>query len=418
MIRDIRLVNLWATMLALIMVALAPEAWAASDYKVLYSFKGGSDGIGPTGLIFDPLGHLYGTTDVGGGGGCTNEGCGTVFQLTASDGNWKEKVLLRFKGLKGQFPDSGVITDDEGNLYGTASGHYGGYGIVFNLTPGANGNWSASVLHAFVGGNDGQYPDGGLVRDAAGNLYGTTVLGGGHQSCGDKLGCGTVYELSPPRAKGGKWKEKILYRFKGKSDGGNPSASLIFDKAGNLYGTTSGGGAHGWGTVFEMTHASDGQWTEVVLHSFDESTDGGEPFSSVVFDAHGNLYGTTYAGTSSTRGSIVELTLGSHGWKERVIHVFQGGRDGGNPLSSLTVDASGNLYGTTSDELTGGNGTVFKLTSGPKGGWTKTIVHSFTGGRDGSFPDVPLIMDSVGNLYGTAGGGGNIGWGVVFEITP
>ncbi len=239
-----------AALLLIVATAFEPKAWAASKYKVLYNFAGGSDGIGPNGLIFGPAGNLYGATDVGGGGGCTDYGCGTVFQLTPPDGKWGEKVLLRFKGMRGHFPDSGVITDAEGNLYGTASGHFGGYGTVFKLSPGANGKWRASVLHAFTGGNDGQTPYGGLVRDAGGNLYGTTDLGGGRGSCYN-LYCGTVYELSPPRTKGGKWKEKILYRFRGKSDGGNPSAGMIFDGSGNLYGTTEIGGAYGWGTVFE-----------------------------------------------------------------------------------------------------------------------------------------------------------------------
>jgi uncharacterized repeat protein (TIGR03803 family) len=410
--------SLWATLLAFIMAALVPGAWAASKYKVLYSFKGGSDGIGPTGLIFDPAGNLYGTTDVGGGGGCTNEGCGIVFQLTTSDGKWSEKVLLRLKGMKGPFPDAGVIIDAEGNLYGTASGHFGGYGIVFKLTPGANGNWSVSVLHAFAGGNDGQEPYSGLVRDAAGKLYGTTVLGGGYGSCYNNLYCGTVYELSPPRLKGGKWKEKILYRFRGKSDGGFPSASLILDAKGNLYGTTEIGGAYGWGTVFEMTHGSNGKWAESVLHSFGESTDGADPTSAVIFDKVGNLYGTTYGGPGANYGTVFKLTPSSEGWKESLIHVFQGGSDGGNPLSGVIVDASGSLYGTTSGELTGGNGTIFELTPRAGGVWTETVLHSFTGGKDGGFPAAPLIMDSVGNLYGTAAGGGNLGWGLVFEITP
>jgi uncharacterized repeat protein (TIGR03803 family) len=404
--------SLWATLLAFIMAALVPGAWAASKYKVLYSFKGGSDGIGPTGLIFDPAGNLYGTTDVGGGGGCTNEGCGTVFQLTTSDGKWSEKVLLRLKGMKGHFPDAGVIIDAEGNLYGTASGHFGGYGIVFKLTPGANGNWSVSVLHAFAGGNDGQTPYGGLVRDAAGKLYGTTDIGGGYGSC--YLYCGTVYELSPPRLKGGKWKEKILYRFKGGVDGGNPTASLILDAAGSLYSTTAIGGAYGWGTVFQLTHGANGKWTESVLHSFDESTDGAEPFSAVIFDKVGNLYGTTYAGPGANHGTVFKLTPSSGGWKESVLHIFQGGSDGGNSYSGLIFDSAGNLYGTTTGALSTGIGTVYKLVPGSGDVWTETILHSFTGDNGSA---APLIMDSVGNLYGAAGGGGK-GWGLVFEISP
>jgi hypothetical protein len=220
--------SLRATLLVFIIVAMAPGVWAAGKYKVLYNFKGGSDGIGPNGVILDPAGNLYGTTDVGGGGGCTNEGCGTAFHLAKSNGKWSEKVLVRFKDVGGGFPDSGVIMDAKGNLYGTASGHALGYGIVFKLTPGEKGKWSASVLHAFTAGNDGQYPLGGLVRDRHGNLYGASHEGGGYYgSCGS-LGCGTVFELIPPRTKVGEWKKKVLYRFKGGSDGGNPAATMIF----------------------------------------------------------------------------------------------------------------------------------------------------------------------------------------------
>jgi uncharacterized repeat protein (TIGR03803 family) len=415
--------SLWtvsAVLLAAIMLilVLAPGAWAASKYKVLYTFKGHSDGSGPdAGLIFDPAGNLYGTTATGGGGGCTDYGCGTVFQLTESDGKWRENVLLRFKGMKADLPYSGVVLDAEGNLYGTASSGRGGNGIAFELMPGANGKWSVSVLHAFAGGNDGQTPYGGLVRDAGGNLYGTTAFGGGYGSCG--LQCGTVFELRPPLTKGGKWKEKILYRFKGGVDGGNPFASLILDAAGNLYSTTEIGGAYGGGTVFKLAHGSNGKWTESVLHSFDGGTDGAGPSSAVIFDKVGNLYGTTYGGPPPANyGTVFKLAPSSGGWKETVLHIFLGGSDGGNPLSGVIVDASGKVYGTTSGELTGGNGTVFELTPGSDGVWTETVLHSFTGGSDGGFPADPLIMDSAGNVYGTAGVGGNLGSGVVFEITP
>lgn len=394
MSRNISVGSLWATLLAFIMVMAPPSVWAAGKYKVLYNFKGGLDGIGPSGLILDSAGNLYGSTDVGGGGGCTRHGCGTAFHLTTSNGKWNEEVLVRFKDLAGAFPDSGVIMDAKGNLYGTASGHALGYGLVFELTPGEKGKWNASVLHAFTGGNDGRYPHGGLARDSHGHLYGATAEGGGYYgSCG-RLGCGTVYELIPPRTKGAQWTEKILYRFKGGSDGGNPDAAMIFDGLGNLYGTTSIGGDFGWGTVFSLELDSHGKWTEHVIHSFNDKTDGAEPFGSVVFDKQGNLYCTTYSGTSSTRGSVVELIPHSHQWQEKIIHVFTGGSDGGNPYSGLVMDASGALYGTTSDALTGGNGTVFKLTPSSGGTWTKNILHTFTGSNDGAFPFAPVVIDS------------------------
>jgi hypothetical protein len=417
--RNISEGSLWATVLVFVMVAVAP-VWAAGKYEVLYNFKGGWDGIVPNGLILDPSGNVYGTTDVGGEGGCTDEGCGTAFHLAKSSGKWSEKVLVRFKNGGGEFPDSGVIMDAKGNLYGTASGHALGptHGTVFKLTPEEKGKWSARVLHAFTGGKDGQYPLRGLVSNKKDNLYGATDEGGGYYgSCGS-LGCGTVFELAPSRTKAGKWTKKVLYRFKGGSDGGNPGAAMIFDNLGNLYGTTSIGGDYGWGTVFTLELGSHGKWTEHVIHNFNEKTDGAEPLGSVIFDGQGNLYCTTYAGASSTRGSVVELIPHAHEWQEEIIHIFRGGSDGGNPYSGLVIDASGALYGTTSDALTGGNGTVFKLTESSTGTWTKTILHTFTGGNDGAFPYAPLVVDSSGNIFGTAGGGGTSGWGVVFEIAP
>lgn len=416
--RNIRMRSSWATLLAFIMVMVPPGVWAAGKYKVLYNFKGGWDGIGPTGLILDPAGNLYGTTDVGGGGGCTDEGCGTVFQLATSNGKWNEKVLVQFKNVRGDFPDSGVIMDAKGNLYGTASGHGLGNGIVFKLTPGEKGKWSASVLHAFTGGNDGQGPFGGLVRDRHGNLYGATVEGGGYYgSCG-RLGCGTVYELVPPRTRGAEWTEKVLYRFKGGSDGGNPAAALIFDGLGNLYGTTAIGGDYGWGTVFTLELDSHGKWTEHVIHSFNDKTDGAEPDSALIFDRIGNLYGTTSGGPGFNLGTIFKLAPGSDGWKESVLHIFPGGGSEGDPLGSVILDSAGNLYGTTSGEHSDSSGTVFKLAPGSHGAWTETILYTFTGGNDGAVPIAPLVMDSSGNLFGTAGGGGTFGWGVVFKIAP
>lgn len=401
--------------LVLIMAAVfVPPAWATDKYTTLYNFKGGSNGsYSVAGLVFDAAGNLYGTT-FRGGGGCPGDGCGTVFELTPSNGKWKESVLLRLHGMQGILPTAGLILDAKGNLYGTASGSLRGNGMVFKLTPGANGNWSVTVLHAFAGGKDGQEPWGGLVLDLAGNLYGTTAFGGGYGSCNGyfQTYCGTVFELSPPVTKGGKWKEKILYRFRGRPDGANPSASLILDTAGNLYSTTAIGGAHGWGTVFKLTQGANGKWTESVLHSFNESTDGAEPFSSLVFDKVGNLYGTTYSGASSGFGTVFKLAPSSDGWKETVLHTFQGGGDGGNSYSGLIFDSPGNLYGTTSGAITNGSGTVYKLAPESSGAWTETILHSFTGGN-GSV--APLILNSDGNLYGTAGGG-TYSFGVVFEV--
>src|ERR1035441_9689320 len=245
------------------------STWATAQEKVLYSFYGGTDGNGPeAGLIFDAAGNLYGTT---GAGGTANTG--TAFELTpTAGGGWTEKVLYSFGayGTDGVVPYAGLIFDAAGNLYGTtyAGGTYYQYGTVFELTPAAGGGWTEKVLHNFVAnGTDGYYPWAGLAFDRFGNLYGTTSTGGTYEG-------GIVFELTP--AGSGGWTETVLHRFGNAMDGSGPLAGLIFDAAGNLYGTTSGGGTYD-GTVFELTPAGGGSWTEKVLWSFGSGTDGFAP---------------------------------------------------------------------------------------------------------------------------------------------
>ena len=334
---------------------LTPSGDGSWSESVLHSFNG-RDGAHPQGgLTFDAAGNLYGTTYDGGGGTCAN-GCGTVFRLTPNgDGSWVESVLISVDPA----PSPGLIFDAAGNLYGgTASGGAYGYGTVFRLAPNGYGSWSWSVLHSFSG-SDGRYPVGGLTFDAAGNLYGTTDMGGAFNQ-------GTVFELNP--SGGGRSVESVLHSFNG-SDGVFPNGGLIFDAAGNLYGTTSNGGAHGYGTVFELTPNTDGSWTESVLHSFRESY-AHQPSSRLIFDAAGNLYGTSDLG-------------------------------GGGPC-----------YGGA------GCGTVFRLTPNGNGSWTESVLHRFWN-RPGAFPfGAGLVLDQTGNLYGTTHGDGKTTFGSVFEITP
>jgi uncharacterized repeat protein (TIGR03803 family) len=283
-----------------------------------------------------------------------------VFELTpAGGGSWTEKVLYSFGayGTDGVVPYAGLIFDAAGNLYGTtyAGGTYYQYGTVFELTPAAGGGWTEKVLHNFVAnGTDGYYPWAGLAFDRFGNLYGTTSTGGTYEG-------GIVFELTP--AGSGGWTETVLHRFGNAMDGSGPLAGLIFDAAGNLYGTTSGGGTYD-GTVFELTPAGGGSWTEKVLWSFGSGTDGFAPQVGLVFDAAGNLYGTTPWGGTNGYGTVFELTpAGSGGWTEAVLHNFNefGNGDGYYPLAALILDAAGNLYGTTSVGGTYNNGTVFEL---------------------------------------------------------
>jgi uncharacterized repeat protein (TIGR03803 family) len=352
-----------------------------------------------------------------------------------------EKILHDFadNGTDGYETYSGLVFDAAGNLYGTTLeggtnticyGENIGCGTVFELSPNGRG-WTQTILHDFGSGTDGRNPDASLILDAGGNLYGTTLYGGTGECNGGGNSCGTVFELVA--AAGGEWTEKVLYNFGGNNtDGYYPSGSLIFDAAGNLYGTTGTGGIYGFGTVFELSPTDGGGWTEKVLHSF-TGTDGSSPLANLIFDAAGNLYGTTWTGGSHKQaGTVFELmpTRESGGWTMKTLHDFGGGSyDGAQPYAGLVFDAAGNLYSTTQTGGTGacgfpGCGTVFELSPSVRGRWTETILHNFdNNGTDGYEPLAGLTVDSKGNLYGTTFDGGtgackHAGCGAVFELTP
>jgi len=408
-------------------LSIADPVFAASQETVLYSFGNGKDGASPfSGLIFDATGNLYGTTFSGGA-----YEKGTVFQLTpGANGKWTEKVLYSFCSASncsdGNSPQASLIFDTVGNLYGTTT--YGGSGTcisgcgtVFQLAPGANGTWTETVLHSFSGnGEDGYYPLTSLLFDAAGNLYGTTYEGGTHN-------IGTVFQLTP--GANGTWIETVLHSFSGNGeDGYYPLASLLFDAAGNLYGTTYYGGAYGSGTAFQLAPGTNGKWTETVLHRFGKGEDGFQPHAGLIFDAAGNLYGSTAYGGAYSAGSVFQLKAGTNGkWLGIVAHSFKPKvKDGYRLLASLIFDAAGNLYGTT--YLGGasgagcsgyGCGTVFQLAPEGNGKWKERVLYSFSdNGTDGWWPISCLVSDAAGNLYGTTEMGGAYGGGSVFEITP
>ena len=237
---------------------------------------------------------------------------------------------------------------------------------------------------------DGAYPRAGLIFDNAGNLYGTTSGGGAYDE-------GAVFELM--RKTGGRWIERILHNFKGGADGAYPLANLIFDSSGNLYGTTYAGGSNADGTLFQLAPKAGGVWTEKVLHSFGNGKDGEHPDAGLVLDATGNFYGTTYEGGANGFGTVFELTPKARGkWAEQVLHSF-GGKDGASPYASLIIDTAGNLYGTTFYGGVDGAGTVFELTPEAGGKWVEKVLHSFNG-KDGKNPSAGLIFDALGNLYG------------------
>ena len=396
---------------------------AIAQERILHSFNPASgDGQSPNaGLIFDSVGNLYGATNSGG----AYPPYGAVFELSPSaSGGWTETILHSFNGNDGDEPAGTLIFDGAGNLYGTtaAGGAYGG-GEVFELSPGSDGVWTVSVLHAFGKGHDASFPVAGLTFDGAGNLYGTTWIGG-------EYGLGTVFELSP--IVGGEWTEKVLHSFGNGNDGLNPTSGVILDRAGNLYGTTTGGnGTTFGGSVFELLPTAGGPWREKILHGFkNNGKDGEDPVGSLIFDAAGNLYGTTEIGgfcenCLSAEGTVFELTPNASGdWSEKILHSFNpNGVDGQEPNAGLIFDAAGNLYGTTGAGGSHGNlgsgGTVFELKPAAGGRYTERILHNFGAGTDGNIPGYSsLIFDAAGNLYGTTTAGGSYGYGAVFEITP
>ncbi len=375
---------------------------------MLYSFSGGNDGGDAASGLVIRGGNLYGTTVVGG-----TYACGTIFKLAPKKSvPWHESVLYSFDCYgTGKTPYGGVTFDRKSNLYGsTVSGGSGGScgssgcGVVFQLTAQAAEN----VLHSFTGGNDGFGPGGSLAIDSTGHLYGTTPDGGTNAE-------GTVYEISRARRT---WHESVIHAFTGGKDGGVGSlGTLLVDSSGDLYGVTEIGGAHSAGTVFKMTRTLKNRWNLKTLYAFKGTPDAASPYGGLIQDASGNLYGTTYYGGAHGFGSVFELVASARGkYHDRVLYSFRGGSDGSSPTSTLIAGASGRLYGTTS--AGGGScdcGTIFDLdaTSG-----SETVLHSFGSSGDGAYPYYGLTQDSGGHLYGTTVQGGTFNQGAVFELTP
>jgi uncharacterized repeat protein (TIGR03803 family) len=400
-----------AVVIAAAVCVFSGNALADSSEKVLYSFRGGSDGTNPsTGLVTDSSGNLYGTTTDGGTGACTG-GCGTVFELKAeAGGRWIERVIYNFQaGTDGAAPSASLIFDGAGNLYGTTiSGGPSLDGTVFQLTPTGGGGWSESVLHSFTD-DDGAYLVDRLILDQSGNLYGTTVFGG-------RFHGGTAFQLSPPTPGGG-WTLTTLHDFTGRADGIDPEAGLISDVRGALYGTTIAG------NIFKIVHQA--QWSLKVLYVFGGGSNSGQLSEGVLlFGDNGVLYGTQkFGGGTANAGAVYQLTPpagGSRAWTETTIYRFTGGADGVYPLAGVIADGAGNLYGTTAGNGQSSLGTVYRLTppTVPGGDWTETTLHTFAGGSDGSGPSAGLIFGRGGALYGATAGGGAFGKGTVFKVVP
>ena len=412
-------IGAWLTGLtvALVLLFIATPPAHAQTETVLYNFcpdPGCADGHQPySRLTSDGKGNFYGTTS------------GAVFELSPNgSGGWNETVLYTFCSepscADGGDPGySNVTFDNVGNLYGTtASGGANGYGVVFELSP-AGAGWTETVLYSFTGGMDSAYPTSGVIFDRAGNLYGTTLGGGGGND-------GTVFELSPS---GGGWTEQVIYNTPSGSNSVG-TAGLTMDAAGNIFGVSG----YLTGIVFELSPNGSGGWNPNVIHTFTgPPKDGLLPESTLVLDKAGNLYGTTVLGgahgvPAQSGGTVYELSPGKNGkWTEKILYSFKGlvggvDQDGREPCAGILFDASGNIYGTTAaGGMYADYGTVFELLAGSH---KEKVLWNFNG-ADGSQPFASLILDGAGNLYGTTYQGGQSGdcpygqgCGVVFEVNP
>jgi uncharacterized repeat protein (TIGR03803 family) len=411
--RRLKLCVVIATVIVFASTVVATPSIEAQTFNVIHSFTGGQDGAFPrTGLTIDRSGNLYGTTFTGGAA----NGYGAVYKLAHQGSDWVLTPLYDFQGgSDGAYPYASVIFGSDGSLYGTtAFGGDGTMGTVFRLKPQVTTcrtglcPWNETVLFSFDGSN-GNQPVGEIVFDAAGSLYGTTSYAGYGSG-------GTVYKLSP---RSGGWTLAILHSFSS-NDGNEPFGGVIFDKAGNLYGTTAFGPGNacnggGCGIVFQLVPSESG-WTENILYAFQNGGAGELPRAGLIFDSLGNLYGTTAAGQGrdGTYPIVFELTPSNGIWTFSVLHEFSGNQ---GPQGSLAMDSAGNLYGTTYAGGAHGYGSLFKLTP-MNGGWTYADLHGFTGDSDGGYPYSNVTLDAYGNFYGTASIGGANDYGVVWEVTP
>ena len=400
---------------SLMFVFAAVQVGQSQDFGVVWDFSGGSDGASPYSLLtVDQGGNLYGTTFLSGAGNGTvfklnREGDGWIFTT----------LYQFKGGNDGSGPyHGGVVFGPDGSLYGTTAAgggtggacanfadEYVGCGVVYNLRPSISFcrsvlcPWTETVLYRFQGHEDGSAPFGNLVFDGSGNLYGVTYYGGPNST-------GTVYKLS---LSSGGWTKTTIYTFSGGSDGASPADGLTMDVFGNLYGTTLFGGAFGGGTVFMLT-PSGGAWSKTILYNFTGGDDGANPYAAVVFDRSGNLYGTTES------GSAFELTPGVGGWSFNTLQDFGGYVDGG-PHGQVAIDAAGNVYGTTTNDNHDHTGTLWLLEP-TSSGWEYSQLYDFANGANGANPLNGMALGPDTVLYGTTSSGGSHGRGVVFEYAP
>jgi uncharacterized repeat protein (TIGR03803 family) len=380
--------TVFAVVLALL---LAPSAHAQTE-TVLYNFANPRDGANPeSNLTPNGAGNFYGTTVNGG-----QYGMGSVFELSPNgSGGYIESIIYSFCSQSGCSDGAnptlaGVVFDPLGNLYGTTwAGGTENVGTVFQLAPTGDG-WTESVIHNFLHNLvDGYNPSSGVIIDSSGNLFGATFNGG--------EGDGSVYEVSPS---GSGWTESVIY------DACIQWAGVTMDGHGNLFGA-------GCQTLFELS-PNGGGWTANLIHFFEGGKDGFNPTSAPVLDSYGSVYGTATGGVKNA-GVVYKFTLAKKGWKEKLIYSFKDGKDGNDPWAGVTLDACGNVFGTTYKGGKYGLGTVYELAvNGNR--YTRKILWSFNG-IDGANPYAAVLLDA-NNVYGTTYQGGSQNIGTVFEVTP
>ena len=404
-------------------LSVAANCALSQTYNVIEAFDG-SNGAQPiAGLTLDKAGNLYGVTAQGG------NGLGTVFELSPAAGGYNQMTLYKFGtsgSADGAYPSGALVIDSAGNLFGTTE-HGGAYngGTVFELSPGLGG-WTETILHNFGNGTDGMFPTSGLTINSTGDLFGTTINGGSNTKCaysGTISSCGTAFGLSPKS--GGGWNYAVIHNFGHAGDAYFPSSAITLDSSSNLYGECALGGQHGEGLLYELSLGSRG-WTETIIHQWGSGTDGSYPYGNLTFDLAGNLYGTTsQSGVKGNMGTVFEFVPNGTQWIEQRQYYFGINTDGQFPFSGVVVDASGNVYGTTHNGGSQGYGIVYKLTPNSTG-WNEKILYNLAGANDGGISSATLVMDASGNLFGTASYGGSAqscitgpvpGCGVAFELS-
>ena len=329
---------------------------------------------------------------------------------------WATKVPQVIYSLAGEddgeYTDTDLVIDSAGNLYGTSvlGGDFGG-GTVFQLAPSGNG-WTHTVLYSFTGGADGGEPYKGVTLDSEGNLYGTAVTGGGGFCEG---GCGVAYKLTHV---GGTWTQSVIHTFTGGNDGSGPGAGLTLDKHGDVYGMTPTGGAYGLGVIFRLHLQNSGVWSLKVLHAFTGGDDGATGSAGRLVLRRGVLYGAATVGGANGQGTIFSLKHVPGEWQFTTLYAFKGQPDAGFPYGGLTFDQAGNLYGTTYYDGANDFGSVYQLAPQPDGSWSEKVLYSFKGGKDGLGSISNLVLGKNGALYGTTSeGGAGCSCGTIFKLT-